>query len=179
VSDQTHTFEIALLDSRATAQISSEIIRVRQEVYADSPYNRPSSGIDFGTVVLPSHLGRKEFSFASARDETGTLVGYCYGYVGDHGQFWTDYVAERIHPSLEKAWLGDHFEIVELAVVQSARGIGVGRDLLTTLLEAHADDRMALLTLAKTSAALGLYESLGFTPFGEFENFVLLGRRRS
>jgi ribosomal protein S18 acetylase RimI-like enzyme len=179
VSDRIHTFDIELLDARATAKIATEVVRVRQEVYSDTAYNRPSSGIDFATAVLPAHLARKEFSFAAARDETGTLVGYCYGYVGDHGQFWTDYVAERIHPSLEKAWLGDHFEIVELAIVRSARGIGVGRDLLTTLLDAHGDDRRALLTLAKTSSALGLYESLGFTPFGEFENFVLLGRRQS
>jgi ribosomal protein S18 acetylase RimI-like enzyme len=179
VNDMTSTYRVELVDAAAAAGLSDDIIRIHNDVYSDSPFNRPSSGIDFGTAVLPLHLGRKEFTLATARDTDGAVVGYCYGYVGDHGQFWTDYVAERIHPSLEKAWLGDHLEIVELAVEKSARGKGVGRSLMTTLLDSRGDDRMALLTVAKNAPALDLYESLGFTSFGEFENFVLLGRRRS
>jgi ribosomal protein S18 acetylase RimI-like enzyme len=179
VNDMTSTYRVELVDAAAAAGLSDDIIRIHNDVYSDSPFNRPSSGIDFGTAVLPLHLGRKEFTLATARDTDDAVVGYCYGYVGDHGQFWTDYVAERIHPSLEKAWLGDHLEIVELAVEKSARGKGVGRSLMTTLLDSRGDDRMALLTVAKNAPALDLYESLGFTSFGEFENFVLLGRRRS
>ena len=55
----------------------------------------------------------------TARNAEGKLVGFCYGYIGEHGQYWTDYVAARIHPSLEKSWLGGHFEIAELAEVQN------------------------------------------------------------
>jgi ribosomal protein S18 acetylase RimI-like enzyme len=179
VKNSVSTYKIELVNAAVAAGLSDDIIRIHNDVYSDSPFNRPSSGIDFGTAVLPLHLGRKEFSLTTARDASGAIVGYCYGYVGDHGQFWTDYVADRIHPSLEKAWLGDHLEIVELAVEKSARGKGVGRSLLTALLDSRGDDRMALLTVAKKAPALDLYESIGFTSFGEFENFVLLGRRRS
>jgi hypothetical protein len=33
------------------------------------------------------------------------------------------------------------------------------------------------MTLEQDSPALGLYESLGFTAFGDFENYVVLGQR--
>ncbi len=69
----------------------------------------------------------------TVRNETGDLIGFCYGYIGEHGQYWTDYVAARIHPSLEKAWLGGHFEVGELAVDAAERGKGFGKALLTTL----------------------------------------------
>jgi ribosomal protein S18 acetylase RimI-like enzyme len=114
----------------------------------------------------------------AAYDDAHRLIGFCYGYIGEHGQYWTDYVAARIHPSLEKAWLGGHFEVAELAVAEDWRGKGLGRALLTTLLQSRGEDRIALQTLETNSQAMQLYESLGFTPFGEFDNYVVLGLRK-
>ncbi len=87
-------------------------------------------------------------------------------------------MAARIHPSLEKAWLGGHFEIAELAVAEDERGKGIGPGTLTTLLDSRGEDRLALHTLERrTRRRVQLYESLGFTAFGEFENYVVLGQR--
>ncbi|MDQ1570364.1 MAG: hypothetical protein QOF79_1038 [Actinomycetota bacterium] len=173
-------FTIELLDAAAAEKLTDSIVSVYRDAFSSPPWEKPASGVDrFANVVFPKHLGREGFALTVAHNLDGKVVGFCYGFIGHHGQYWTDYVAERIHPSLEKAWLGGHFEIAELAVDHADRSHGIGRSLLTVLLDSRGEDRMALQTLAQPSPALSLYESLGFSPFGEFDDFVILGKRRS
>jgi ribosomal protein S18 acetylase RimI-like enzyme len=171
---------IELLAAEDAAGITGEITRVYRNAFSVAPYEHSEMSIAaFETDTLQRHLRREGFALTTARNADGELVGFCYGYIGEHGQFWTDYVAARIHPTLEKAWLGGHFEIVELAVDEASRGRGLGRALLTTLLDSRGEDRIALQTLAQDSPARPLYDSLGFTPFGDFDDYVVLGLRRS
>jgi len=177
----TTTCKVELLGPTEAAALADEIRAIYRTAFAVSfdRWDKSELGITaFENDIFPRHLERDGFGMTTARNDAGQLVGFCYGYIGEHGQYWTDYVAARIHPSLEKAWLGGHFEIAELAVEAEERGKGLGRALLTTLLDSRGEDRVALQTLEKDSAALPLYESLGFTAFGEFENYVVLGQRR-
>jgi ribosomal protein S18 acetylase RimI-like enzyme len=160
------------------ALLASDILASYRTAFAASHWDKSERGIvAFENDIFPRHLKREGFAMTAARNTAGKLVGFCYGYIGEHGQYWTDYVAARIHPSLTKAWLGGHFEVAELAVEAEERGKGLGRALLTTLLDSRGDDGVALMTLERDSPALPLYESLGFTPFGDFENYVVLGQR--
>ncbi len=177
----TTTCLVELLGPAQAAELADEIRAVYRTAFSVSAtrWDKSELGITaFENDIFPRHLAREGFGMTTARNDAGKLVGFCYGYIGEHGQYWTDYVAARIHPSLEKAWLGGHFEIAELAVESEERGKGLGRALLSTLLDSRGEDRVALQTLEKDSSALPLYESLGFTPFGEFENYVVLGQRR-
>jgi len=172
-------FTVELLGPDEASALGEDIRRIYRDAFAASPWDKSELGIQaFETDIFPRHLKREGFALSAARSADGTLVGFCYGYIGEHGQYWTDYVAARIHPSLEKAWLGGHFELAELAIITPARGKGLGRLMLTTLLDSRGEDRAALQTLEKDSPGIPLYESLGFTPFGEFENFVVMGHRR-
>jgi ribosomal protein S18 acetylase RimI-like enzyme len=173
-------YKIELLDADQATELTADILRMYRAAFSVAPWNKLDISIEqFENDIFPRHLRREGFALTAAKSTGGELLGFCYGYIGDHGQYWTDYVAARIHPSLEKAWLGGHFEVAELAVVEEWRGKGIGNGLLTTLLDSRGEDRIALQTLAKTSAARPLYESLGFTPFGEFDDFVVLGLRRN
>jgi len=170
---------IELLGPTEAAELAGDILLAYRTAFSTSNWDTNERGIKaFETDIFPRHLKREGFALTAARNDAGKLVGFCYGYIGEHGQYWTDYVAARIHPSLTSAWLGGHFEIAELAVEAEERGKGLGRALLTRLLDSRGEDRTALMTLEQNSAALTLYESLGFTPFGEFENYVVLGQRR-
>jgi ribosomal protein S18 acetylase RimI-like enzyme len=170
---------IQILGPGEAAGLASEILLSYRTAFSTSHWETNERGIKaFETDIFPRHLQREGFAMTVARNVEGKLVGFCYGYIGEHGQYWTDYVAARIHPSLEKAWLGGHFEVAELAVEAEERGKGLGRALLTTLLDSRGEDRVALQTLEKDSPALPLLESLGFTTFGEFENYVVLGLRK-
>jgi ribosomal protein S18 acetylase RimI-like enzyme len=170
---------IELLGPDEAAGLAGEILTSYRTAFSASHWETNELGIKaFETDIFPRHLKREGFAMTAARNDAGKLVGFCYGYIGEHGQYWTDYVAARIHPSLTNAWLGGHFEVAELAVEAEERGKGLGRALLTTLLDSRGEDRVALMTLEQDSPALPLYESLGFTPFGEFDNYVVLGQRR-
>lgn len=172
-------WNVDLLGPDEAEGLSDEIRALYRTAFSASNWDKSELGIvAFEHDIFPRHLKREGFAMAAARNEAGELIGFCYGYIGEHGQYWTDYVAARIHPSLEKAWLGGHFEVAELAVAEHERGKGLGRAMLTTLLNSRGEDRVALQTLEKDSPALVLYESLGFTPFGEFENYVVLGQRK-
>jgi ribosomal protein S18 acetylase RimI-like enzyme len=174
------TCTVELLGPDDAAALADDIRQIYRNAAATSHWDKSELGIQaFENDIFPRHLKREGFALTAARDENRTLVGFCYGYIGEHGQYWTDYVAARIHPSLEKAWLGGHFEIAELSVAEDHRGKGLGRELLTTLLNSRGEDRVALQTLRKDSAARPLLESLGFSAFGEFENYVVLGHRSS
>jgi ribosomal protein S18 acetylase RimI-like enzyme len=169
-------FTIELLDADAATAIKDDILVMYRAAFSVAPWNQLEIGIkNFEEDIFPRHLRREGFAITIARDDNGTIIGFCYGYIGEHGQYWTDYVAARIHPSLEKSWLGGHFEVAELAVDEENRGKGVGRQLLTALLESRGEDRIALQTMQKSSPALKLYHSLGFTEFGAFDDYVVLG----
>jgi len=61
---------------------------------------------------------------------------------------------------------GDVADLDRVAVVPAARGQGLGRELLRTLVDRARDlgaERMLLEVAADNSAAIGLYESFGFT----------------
>ena len=178
-SDTNNEFTVEVLGPDEASALGEDIRRIYRDAFTASHWDKSELGIQaFETDIFPRHLKREGFALTAARTADGKLVGFCYGYIGEHGQFWTDYVAARIHPSLTKAWLGGHFELAELAVEESSRGKGLGRTLLTTLLDSRGEDRVALQTLAADSPGLRLYESLGFTQFGEFDNFVVLGKRK-
>jgi ribosomal protein S18 acetylase RimI-like enzyme len=173
-------WNVQLLEADEAAQLADEIRGLYRTAFSASHWDKSELGIAaFEHDIFPRHLQREGFGMTASRNDAGELIGFCYGYIGEHGQYWTDYVAARIHPSLEKAWLGGHFEVAELAVAENERGKGLGRALLTTLLSSRGEDRVALQTLEKDSPALPLYESLGFSPFGEFENYVVLGQRKA
>jgi len=173
-------WNVQVLDPEEAGTLADEIRGLYRSAFSASNWDTSGRGIDaFENDIFPRHLKREGFSMTAARNDAGELIGFCYGYIGEHGQYWTDYVAARIHPSLEKSWLGGHFEVAELAVATDERGKGLGRALLTALLESRGEDRVALMTMDKGSPALPLYESLGFSQFGDFENYVVLGQRKA
>ena len=99
------------------------------------------------TQVWDRHAARTGFRLALARDH-GALVGFAYGYTGEPGQWWTDNAAKVLHPDVASDWLGGHFELVSIGVDESARGAGVGRQLMAALTEGLGQSRWVLMTSA-------------------------------
>jgi ribosomal protein S18 acetylase RimI-like enzyme len=106
-------------------------------------------------------------------------VGFCYGYPGEPGQYWTEYVRGILGSRLSTEWaLGTHFEIAELAVEAPWRGVGVGKALITTVMDAApAGSTFLLGTNEHADPALGLYHSLGFEDIRGNAGYVVLGKR--
>jgi GNAT superfamily N-acetyltransferase len=90
------------------------------------------------------------------------LVGFGYGTACLPGQWWHD----QIRPALVRAghgrWLDGAFAVTELHVLPEYQGRGIGRDLLTRLLDGLPHRVAVLSTYDTESRARSLYRHLGF-----------------
>ncbi|MCK7675211.1 GNAT family N-acetyltransferase [Corynebacterium pygosceleis] len=101
----------------------------------------------------------------------GRITGIAYGMDGEIRRNWTRAIADGLARSggRDPRWpdmLSDYYEISELHVLPELQGRGIGRKLLTQLLD-DATQHWALLSTPEVpdeaNRAFGLYRSLGFT----------------
>jgi ribosomal protein S18 acetylase RimI-like enzyme len=94
------------------------------------------------------------------------VVGFAWGYIGEHGQYWPDLVSRSLGAAAA-GWVGGHFEFVELAVSPKVRGRGVGGALHDHLLDGVPHQRALLGTSADgADPAVRLYRSRGWRRLG-------------
>jgi ribosomal protein S18 acetylase RimI-like enzyme len=132
--------------------------------------------------ILPRHVGRRGFRFLAARNESGTLVGFAYGYLGAPGQWWHDLVSGAMTAEQRARWLAPgHFELVELHVRPDQRRRGVGALLHDALLEPLESPTAVLSTQVDNAPALSLYRNRGWQlvvpelDFGSGRLFCIMG----
>jgi ribosomal protein S18 acetylase RimI-like enzyme len=111
--------------------------------------------------VFTRHATYRGFRAFGALDE-GRLVGFGYGTVCERGQWWHD----QIRPALVRAgqghWLDDAYSVTELHVLPEYQGAGIGRELLTRLLDGVGQAAALLSTYNTESRARMLYWHVGF-----------------
>jgi ribosomal protein S18 acetylase RimI-like enzyme len=132
------------------------------------------------TAVWDRHRARRDFRLARAYDGD-VLVGFAYGYTGEPGQWWSDNAREALGSDVADAWLGGHFELVSIGVLEAARNAGIGRRLMRTLLGDVSHERMLLMTNADDAdPARRLYASEGWQVLGPGigDGTVIMGARR-
>lgn len=130
-------------------------------------------------TVWRRHSVREGFRLTRAYDGAD-LVGFAYGYTGRAGQWWTDNARTVLEPEVAAAWVGGHFELVSIGVVENARGAGVGRALLRAVLDGLPHDRLLLMTAADPDdPARRLYASEGWAVLGPGigRDKVIMGKR--
>lgn len=131
----------------------------------------------FTDEQLPKHAARDGFRMVVVEDETGP-VAFGYGYTGERGQWWSDWVAGLAPAEVVAEWLGGHFELVELAVDPAWQGQGLGARVHDLLLEDLPHERALLTTYRdEERPAPRLYRRLGWRPLAELtDDTVLYGR---
>src|SRR5215475_7222130 len=135
---------------------------------------------------MASHVHRPGFRAVATLDDRGRLLGFGYGYLSGHGQWWHDQVRAAMRRDARRAWLDDCFEVVELHVRPAVQGLGVGAALLTALLRMAPGARTLLSTPEadeRTSRAWRLYRRFEFVDVlrqfvfpGDDRPFAILGR---
>jgi ribosomal protein S18 acetylase RimI-like enzyme len=149
------------------------VFTVYDAVFGDQPDYRA-----WREGVWDRHAGRAGFRLARAHDE-GELVGFAYGYTGEHGQWWTDQAARALEPAVAEQWLGGHFELVSIGVAPASRGAGVGARLLRTVCAGLAEPRWLLMTTADADdPGRRLYATAGWEVVGPGlqDGQVIMGR---
>lgn len=162
-------------------------IRVYGEAFARPPYNDNGRGKEIRARLLDLHGDRAGFRGfvaleAGERERGDVPVGMIYGYHGERGQWWHDAVLRVLAAGDGDCWLGDSYELVELAVHPDRQGRGIGTALVAALL-AGRPERTCMLSTRCDSRAHELYRRLGFeevckmpfVPRGQL--FYIMGKR--
>ena len=123
----------------------------------------------------------------AARDGTGSdgqLIGFAYGYATAPGQWWHDQVRAALTPARAAEWLTGCFELSELHVRPAFQGRGIGRALLTALVDDLPQRTVLLSTPEGDTRAWRLYRAVGFVDLvrhhlfpGDSRPFAVLGVR--
>jgi ribosomal protein S18 acetylase RimI-like enzyme len=158
-----------------TEEDTDELWPVYDAVFGDAP---DYAGWRAG--MWDRHAARPGFRLARAY-EGRRLVGFAYGYTGEHGQWWTDQAAQVLAPEVAEAWLGGHFELVSLGVLETGRRQGVGTALLRAVTDGLPHERWVLMTTDDDEdPARHLYAREGWQVIGPGlrDGQVTMGRRR-
>jgi GNAT superfamily N-acetyltransferase len=158
------------------AQFRTEI-RELVAVYA-AAMNPPDRTLSGREAIMERHAASPGFRGLTAHDD-GQLVGFCYGFHGENGQWWHDMVAAALASrsggaffdgassgraaGAHRAWLDDSFEIAELHVLPTWQGQGIGRSLLLSIAAGRPERTAVLSTADAPTRARRLYRGLGFT----------------
>jgi ribosomal protein S18 acetylase RimI-like enzyme len=162
------------VDDSASAEDGAAVWPVYKSVFGD--YSDYPAWCE---AVWDRHSARNGFRLARAYDGH-VLVGFAYGYTGETGQWWTDNARKVLAPEVAQTWLGGHFELVSIGVVDAARRRGVGRRLMHALLGGLPHERLLLMTTSDPSdPARRLYASEGWRVIGPGigDATVIMGRR--
>ena len=141
-------------------------IAVYGEAFAQPPYSDPNRGAEIRQRVREAHSRRPGFRFLVACSGPERVVGMAYGYHGTPGQWWHDTVAAALDPLVAAEWLGDSYELVEIAVHPAVQGHGIGAALIQELI-APRNEATCVLSTRTDSEAHRLYRRIGFEEITE------------
>lgn len=156
-------------------------IAVYGAAFAQPPYSDPQRSAEVRKRIRDLHSRRLGFrGFVAIADRR--LVGMTYGYHGATGQWWHDAVCNHLGRANAIDWLGDSYELVEVAVHPHYQGRGLGAALIARLLEGREEATCVLSTRIDSRAHV-LYRRLGFeilstmrfAPAGA--DFYVMGKR--
>jgi ribosomal protein S18 acetylase RimI-like enzyme len=147
-------------DAAEAAELAEPVHALFAEEYPPGP-----AFVEWRDGLWSRHRARPGFELivAHAGDR---IAGVVWGYIGDRGQYWSDAVAASLPPDVADAWVGGHLEVVELIVADGYRRRGVGRALLTSLVQRSSASRAMLSVRDSASPARALYRSLGWRELG-------------
>nr|WP_281379951.1 GNAT family N-acetyltransferase [Nocardioides ginsengisegetis] len=155
--------------------VGSDVWAVHDAVFGDQDDEASWRG-----NVWDRHAAREGFRVATAYAGE-VLVGFAYGHTGERGQWFSDRLTEVLDDEVSRIWVGGHFEVVTLGVLEQHRGAGVGRRLLDILTAGLPHERWLLQTTADPDEpARRLYAAAGWSVIGPGTGpgTVVMGFRR-
>ncbi|MBK6318997.1 MAG: GNAT family N-acetyltransferase [Dehalococcoidia bacterium] len=172
----------SILSIPAHGPLFEGAIAVYGEAFSRPPYSDPDRGREIRQRMRETHALRPGFQLLVACTGPERVVGMAYGYRGTAGQWWHDTVTRALKPLEAAEWLGDSYELVEIAVHPAVQGHGIGAGLIRELL-ADRPAATCVLSTRTDSDAHNLYRRLGFETIIEmpFTNggypFYVMGKK--
>lgn len=159
---------------------SNDVIQKVSELYKEVWYSEDHS-IKERILKHSSYEGFRGFVILTEEDRA---IGFSYGYTSLPGQFYHELLAKEFTSEEYQEWLQDCFEFVELAVHPLYRKQGLGKMLITKLVEGVDNSTTILTTQINNNSARSLYESLQwkilkepFYPGNSKQPYVIMGKK--
>jgi GNAT superfamily N-acetyltransferase len=157
---------IELAHESADMPPPDEVERLYADASAAPPLAEPPSVAGMFARLYAEARGFPGAIAVSARSD-GALVGFGYGHPWTWAEAtdpWSLQLRERLGTAAGE--LDDAFAVELLAVAPAASGAGLGRRLLSALLDATGRSVAWLQTTDKETPALRLYRGTGWQPIG-------------
>jgi GNAT superfamily N-acetyltransferase len=157
----------------------ADVYRSAFSVFRDAP--REVEVRTFAWETLPRHSMRQAFRFIAALDDDA-LIGFIYGYHGRSGEWWEDWIHDRLPVALYDEWFDNQFDVTEFCVRADRQRGGIGSRLYGALLAQVTElpyARAVLTTRRAKNPARGFYLERGWQVVWDAldERFSLLGLR--
>jgi GNAT superfamily N-acetyltransferase len=136
-------------------------VDVAVDIYL-SALDRPLEVAASRRASTREHLSEPGFRAVLAW-EGELLVGFGYGYDDLPGQWWHDIVVESLAAGLAKRWMSRAFQVTEVHVRPAHQRRGLGRRIVSSLLEGVERPTAVLSAFDQPTPARDLYLSMGFT----------------
>jgi GNAT superfamily N-acetyltransferase len=153
----------------AAAALLDEILPAYEEVYAEPPYCEGPRDIADFIERFHRQAERPGFRMAVARDGSGQVVGFTFGYrLPPDTQWWAGALAPL--PADFTVETGDRtFVIIELAVRRARRRQGIAAQLHAALLDDLDVERVTLTMRPEADAApaQAAYAAWGYRTIGQ------------
>jgi GNAT superfamily N-acetyltransferase len=157
-------------EGTALAELGS-IEPVYASAYAEAPYNEgPDDVAEFGKG-WPSRVAQPSFRLVVAWLATQP-VGFTFGHQLTATTRWWRGLLDEVDDDIIAEYEGRTFAVIELAVIKSLRGHGIGRELHSCLLAGLTEARATLLVRPEATAARCAYLSWAYQPVGRVQPFV-------
>lgn len=112
--------------------------------------------------IVVRHLACPGARSLGATTGDGGLVGFVYGMPNDRAHWWSTVVQPYMRRRGTEQWLDGSFVITELHVLPAFQGLGIGRQLITTITDTATEPRSILSAIDVESPARRLYRALGY-----------------
>jgi GNAT superfamily N-acetyltransferase len=146
----------------ALAPQVAEVYGSAFSIFRDSPTKQEVR--TFSWQTLPEQAGRAGFRFVAAFDDDA-LAGFIYGFHGDRGEPWEDWIHARLPVAVYDEWFVNQFDLTEFCVLADRHGQGIGSQLYAALLTELAQtpyERAVLTTRRIANPAREFYMRRGW-----------------
>jgi GrpB-like predicted nucleotidyltransferase (UPF0157 family)/ribosomal protein S18 acetylase RimI-like enzyme len=139
----------------------SSVKAIYESAWADMPFPFDDTQLRNFVQTFEQHSERADFRLCTATDNR-RMVGFAYGYGSKPGGWWREHVQKGLDRRSARAWLGDAFEVAEVAVARESQGQGIGTRLLDSLLGGLPHRTAVLSTQRDNRRAVAFYEKRGW-----------------
>ncbi|MEU2030642.1 GNAT family N-acetyltransferase [Nocardia amamiensis] len=130
------------------------------EAFSAPPFVWPETESQRHRQMLAKMSASPSFGVALAESDGG-LVGFVYGSTLTTDTGWWDGFQQPVPPDVLREWPGRTFAVIDLAVRESARRHGIGRRLLSMLLDSRPEQRATLAVQPQAEDSHAFYRAVG------------------